>query len=94
MRDEQTNEVYLPLTCTVVLKRKQEMLFVRLDFENTLTVDALMDPAAYVRAIAPKNMDTKKQKSPEKYPQNRRPSQFSNTSSKWPFGKPNSNSHT
>ena len=33
MRDEQTNEVYLPLTSTVVLKRKQEMLYVPLDFE-------------------------------------------------------------
>ena len=31
-RDEQTNEVYLPLTSTVVLKRKQEMLYVPLDF--------------------------------------------------------------
>ena len=28
VRDEQTNEVYLPLTSTVVLKRKQEMLYV------------------------------------------------------------------
>ena len=31
VRDEQTNEVYLPLTSTVVLKRKQEMLYVPLD---------------------------------------------------------------
>ena len=43
VRDEQTNEVYLPLTFTVVLKRKQEMLYVPLDFENNLTVDALVD---------------------------------------------------
>ena len=28
VRDEQTNEVYLPLTTTVILKRKQEMLYV------------------------------------------------------------------
>ena len=34
VRDEQTNEVYLPVTSTVVLKRKQEMLYVPLDFEN------------------------------------------------------------
>ena len=32
VRDEQTNEVYLPLTSTVVLKRKQEILHVPLDF--------------------------------------------------------------
>ena len=42
VRDEQTNEVYLALTSTVVLKRKQEMLYVPLDFENNLTVDALV----------------------------------------------------
>ena len=43
VRDEQTNEVYLPLTSTVVLIRKQEMLYVPLDFQNILTVDALVD---------------------------------------------------
>ena len=43
VRDEQAKEVYLPLTSTVVLKRKQEMLYAPLDFENNLTVDALVD---------------------------------------------------
>ena len=43
VRDEQTNEVYLPLTSTKVLKRKQEMLYVPPDFENNLKVDALVD---------------------------------------------------
>ena len=52
VRDEQTNEIYLPLTSTVVLKRKQEMLYVPLDFDNNLTVDALVDPRAFVSAIA------------------------------------------
>ena len=52
VRDEQTNEVYLPIISTVVLKRKQEMLYVPLDFENTLTVDALVDSGASVSAIA------------------------------------------
>ena len=52
VRDEQTNEVYLPLTSTVVLKLKQEMLYVPLDFENNLTVDALVDSGAFVSAIA------------------------------------------
>ena len=47
VRDEQTNEIYLPLSSTVVLKRKQEMLYVPLDFENNLTVDALVDSGAF-----------------------------------------------
>ena len=65
VRDEQTNEVYLPLTSTVVLKRKQEMLYVTLDFKNNLTVDALVDSRAFVRAIAQDDLDTIKQKAPK-----------------------------
>ena len=34
VRDEQTNEVYFLLTSTVVLKRKQEMLYALLDSEK------------------------------------------------------------
>ena len=64
VRDEQTNEIYLPLTSTVVLKRKQEMLYVRLDFENNLTVDALVDSGAFVSAIAMDDLETIKQKAP------------------------------
>ena len=52
VRDEQTVEVYLPLASTVVLKRKQEMLYVPLDFEKNLTVDALVHSRAFVSAIA------------------------------------------
>ena len=52
VRDEQTNQVYLPLTSTVVLERKQGMLYVPLDFENNLTVDALVNSGAFVGAIA------------------------------------------
>ena len=52
VRDEQTNEVYLPLISTVILKRKQEMLYVPLDFENNLGVDALVGSGAFVSAIA------------------------------------------
>ena len=50
--DEQTNEVYLPLTSTVVLQRKQEMLYVPPGFENNLTVDALVDSGVFFSAIA------------------------------------------
>ena len=64
VRDEQTNEVYLPLTSTVVLKRKQEMLYVPLDFENILTVDALVDSGAFVSSIAQGDLETIKQKAP------------------------------
>ena len=64
MRDEQTNEFYLPVTSTVVLKRKQEMLYVPLDFENNLTVDALVDSRAFVSAIAQDDLETIKQNAP------------------------------
>ena len=64
VRDEQTNEIYLPLTSTVTLKRKQEMLYVPLDFENNLTVDALVDSGAFVSAIAQDDLDTLKNKKP------------------------------
>ena len=62
LRDEKTNEVYLPLTSTVILIRKQEMLYVPLDFENILTVDALVDSGAFVSAIAQEDLATIKQK--------------------------------
>ena len=64
MRYEQTNEINLPLTSTVVLRRKQEMLYVPLDLENNLTVDALVDSGAFVSAIAQDNLETIKQKAP------------------------------
>ena len=64
VRDEQTNELYLPITSTVVLKRKQEMLYVPLDFDNNHTVDALVDSGAFVSAIAQDDLETNKQKAP------------------------------
>ena len=48
VRDEQINDLCLPLTSTVILKR---MLYVPLDFENNLAVDALVDSRFYVSAI-------------------------------------------
>ena len=65
VRDEQTNEVYRPLTSTVVLKRKQETLYVPPDFENRLTVDALVDSGGFVTAIAQDDLDILKQKAPK-----------------------------
>ena len=64
VRDEQTNEIYLPLTSTVVLKRKQEMLYVPLDFENILTVDVLVDSGAFVSANPQDDLETIKQTAP------------------------------
>ena len=46
VRDENTNELYMPLSSTIVLKRKKEMLYVPLDFENGLTIEALVDSGA------------------------------------------------
>ena len=64
VRDETTNELYMPLSSTIVLKRKKEMLYVPLDFENGLTIDALVDSGAYVSAIAQNELDRIKQQSP------------------------------
>ena len=66
MRDDITNEIYIPLSSTHVLKRKKEMLIVPLDFENGLTVDALVDSGAYVSAITQKELDRIKQQAPSK----------------------------
>ena len=64
MRDDSTNELYMPLSSTIVLKRKKEMLYVPLDFKNGLTLDAFVDSRAYVSAIAQKEVDRIKQPSP------------------------------
>ena len=74
VRDEQTNEIYLPLTSRVVLKRKQEMLYVPLDFENKLTVDASVDSGAFVSAQD--DLETIKQKAPNNILKNYDPPNF------------------
>ena len=52
VRDDITNELYMPLSSTIALKRKKKMLYVPLDFENGLTIAALVDSGAYNSAIA------------------------------------------
>ena len=64
VRDENTNELYMPLSSLFVLKRKKEMLYVHLDFENGLTIDAFVESGAYVSAIAQKELDIIKQQAP------------------------------
>ena len=76
MRDEQTNVLYLPLTSTVVLKRKQEILYLRLDFQNNHTVDALVDSGEFVSAIAQDDLETIKQKAPNNFLKNDEPPNF------------------
>ena len=63
VRDDSTNELYMPLSSTIVLKRKKEMFYVPLDFINGLTIDALVGSVAYVSAIARKELDRIKQQS-------------------------------
>ena len=65
--EEKINEVDLPITATVVLERKQEMLHVPPDFDKNFTIDALVDSRAYVSAIARNDSDTLKQKAPNKF---------------------------
>ena len=76
VRDDSTNELYMPLSYTIVLKRKKEMLYVPLDFENGLTIDALVDSGAYVSAIAQKELDRMKQQSPSNIFKNDDPPNF------------------
>ena len=64
VRDNFTNDLYMPLSSTIVLKRKKEMFYVPLDFENDLTNDALDDSRAYVSAKAQKEVDRIKQQAP------------------------------
>ena len=64
VRDDITNEIYMPLSSTIVLKQKKEKLYVPLDFENGSTKDALVDSGAYVGAIAQKISDMFKQQAP------------------------------
>ena len=64
MRDDIINELYMPLSSTIVLKRKKEMLYVPLDFKNGLKIDAFIDSGAYVSALARKDLDRIKQQAP------------------------------
>ena len=66
VRDDITNELYMPLLSTIVLMRKKEMLYVPLDFENGLTIGAPVDSGAYVSAIAQKELDRVQQQAPSK----------------------------
>ena len=88
VRDENTNELYMPLSSTIVLKRKKEMLYVPLDFENGLTIDALVDSGAYVSAIAQKELDRIQQQAPSNILNNDDPPNFQIQVANGRFEKP------
>ena len=62
--DDFKNELYIPLSSTIVLIPEKEMLYVPLVFENGLTMDALVDWGAYVGAIVQSELDRIKQQAP------------------------------
>ena len=65
VRDDITNELYMPLPSTIAQKRKKKMLYVPLDFEISLTIDAFVDSGAYLSAFAQAGMDrNNKQQAP------------------------------
>ena len=88
VRDEQTKELYLPITSTVVLKRKQERLQLPLIFKNNITVDS----GAYISAIAQKEVHTIKQNARNTFLKIDNPPKFE--SSLWPVRKTLNNNHT
>ena len=52
VRVKDTNELYLPLSSSIMPMRKKEMLYVPLGFDNGLTIDSLGVSGAQVSAIA------------------------------------------
>ena len=60
VRHDITNEPYMPLSSTIVPKRKKKLLYVPLDFKNGLTIDALVDSRAYVSAKGQKKLGRSK----------------------------------
>ena len=74
--DDFTNELYIPLSSTIVLKWKKEMLYNPLDFKNGLTIDTFLDSGAYITAIAQKEWDRIKQQAPSNIQKNYDPPNF------------------
>ena len=64
VRNENMNELHLPFSSTMVLKRKKEMLYIPLDFKNNLMIDVLVDSGAHASAIADNQLDRIKQQAP------------------------------
>ena len=88
VRDDTTNELHMPLSSTIVLKQKKEMLYVSLDFGNGLTIDALVDSGAYVSAIAQTELYRTKQQSPANIFKIDDPTSFQTQVANGQLGKP------
>ena len=54
VRNENSNDVYMPICFKVVPERKKDILYVPMHFEKGLTIDALVDSGLYVSTIAQK----------------------------------------
>ena len=52
VRDEITDELCMPLSSTIVLKRENKMVYLPLDFKKGLKIAGHVDSGAYVSAIA------------------------------------------
>ena len=61
VRDETPNEVYMPLSSTILLERKKEKRYVPVVFENGLRLNAIVESVAYVSAIAQNELNRSKQ---------------------------------
>ena len=57
-KGEHTDGLYLPKTSTLLLKRKQDMLYLPLEFKNNQSINSLVDSRAYVNANAQNELDT------------------------------------
>ena len=64
--DKNSIERCLPLSSTIVHKRKEETLYMALNFSNDLRIDALVDSGAYDNANAATEMNKIKQQAPPK----------------------------
>ena len=89
VRDDTTNELYMPLSSEIILKRKKEMLYVPLDFKNGLKIDDLVDSGA----IAQTELDRIKQQAPANTFKIDDPPNFQVKVANGQLEKPISNSH-
>ena len=62
VRDDNANQLYMPLSSTITLQRKKEKLYVPLDFENGFTTNVFVE--SHVSAIARKELDRITQQAP------------------------------
>ena len=66
----------MPITSTIILKRKREVLYVPLHFKNSLKIDVLIDSGAYVSAVPQIELDIIEQQAPSNIPKNDEPHNF------------------